>query len=286
MAPRLLLGTRMSSTVNSDDSKRITPFLKWAGGKRWLADQCIELFPKKFNVYYEPFLGGGAMFFRLLPATAVLADTNRELIATYRTLSASHKALAARVQEMHDAHSRDMYYSVREAVPKKNIDVATRFIYLNRTCWNGLYRVNREGKFNVPIGTKTNVVMDSDDWSSVSAALRKAEILVSDFEAIVDRAGKNDIIFADPPYTVKHNNNGFVKYNETIFAWADQIRLFESLLRAKQRGASIFCTNADHQSIWDLYREHFRIERVNRSSVISGISAHRGATSELLILSD
>ncbi|WP_261503540.1 DNA adenine methylase, partial [Burkholderia multivorans] len=158
-----------------------------------------------------------------------------------------------------------------------------RFIYLNRTCWNGLYRVNKNGQFNVPIGTKSNVLLDTDDWPTVSAALRQAKLLVSDFEPIIDQAKRNDIVFADPPYTVKHNNNGFVKYNENIFAWQDQIRLRDALLRAKKRGAHIFCTNADHISIREIYEDHFTVTSVARGSVISGKADSRGKTSELLI---
>ncbi|MEM5461612.1 Dam family site-specific DNA-(adenine-N6)-methyltransferase [Paraburkholderia phytofirmans] len=268
---------------NNTAANGITPFLKWAGGKRWLADTCLDLFPSKFNTYYEPFLGGGAMFFRLLPTQAVLADMNRELIDTYMAIAENYQPVYRRIKKFHELHSEEHYYAIRAEAPRKQHDVAARFIYLNRTCWNGLYRVNRNGQFNVPIGTKTSVVMENDDWPAVSAALQKASLIVSDFEPIVDRASKGDLVFADPPYTVKHNNNGFVKYNETIFAWQDQIRLRDALVRAKERGATVFCTNADHHSIWELYQSDFTITRVDRSSVISGSAAYRGATSELLI---
>jgi DNA adenine methylase len=273
----------MANIVDLKTKPRVTPFLKWPGGKRWLAERCIEAFPEQFNTYYEPFLGGGAVFFRLRPSNAVLSDSNRELMATYRALTKHHKDIATRIRELHASHSADIYYDIRSENPSKIIDIATRFIYLNRTCWNGLYRVNRQGKFNVPIGNKTSVVLETDDWESVASALRKAELVVSDFEAIINRAGKDDLVFADPPYTVKHNNNGFIKYNETIFAWADQVRLRDALLRAQGRGAWIFCTNADHQSIRDLYSEYFKITQVDRSSVLSGVGSKRGPTTELLI---
>lgn len=261
----------------------ITPFLKWAGGKRWLADTCLELFPENYGTYFEPFLGGGAMFFRLRPEKAVLADMNRELIETYSAIAEDYEPVFRRMKRYHSRHSEEHYYSVRALNPRSRTGLAARFIYLNRTCWNGLYRVNRQGQFNVPIGTKSNVLLDTDDWPTISSALKQAILLVSDFEPIVDRAQKGDIIFADPPYTVKHNNNGFVKYNEKIFAWHDQIRLHDALLRAKQRGAHIFCTNADHSSIRDLYKEQFTVTKVARGSVISGKADGRGRTSELLI---
>lgn len=273
----------MQIEKNINEPGGILPFLKWAGGKRWLAETCIELFPTNFNTYFEPFLGGGAMFFRLRPERAVLADLNEELIETYAAIAEDHQQVSKRIRKYHARHSTEHYYALRADSPSERVDIAARFIYLNRTCWNGLYRVNRAGQFNVPVGTKTNVVMDTDDWPTVAAALGKATLYVSDFEAIVDKASEGDLVFADPPYTVKHNNNGFVKYNENIFAWQDQVRLRDALLRAKGRGAHIFCTNADHQSIRDLYKESFSIHSVARSSVIAGKATSRGATSELLI---
>ncbi|KAG8154163.1 DNA adenine methylase [Burkholderia catarinensis] len=261
----------------------ITPFLKWAGGKRWLAQTCLELFPQTYGTYFEPFLGGGAMFFKLRPHKAVLADMNRELIETYSAIAENYQSVHRRIRKYHDMHSVEQYYSVRALAPRNRNDLAARFIYLNRTCWNGLYRVNKNGQFNVPIGTKSNVLLDTDDWPTVSAALRQAKLLVSDFEPIIDQAKRNDIVFADPPYTVKHNNNGFIKYNENIFAWQDQVRLRDALLRAKKRGAHIFCTNADHSSIREIYEEQFTVTSVARGSVISGKADGRGKTSELLI---
>ncbi|WP_081067005.1 DNA adenine methylase [Burkholderia multivorans] len=261
----------------------ITPFLKWAGGKRWLAPTCLELFPETYGTYIEPFLGGGAMFFRLQPQRAILADMNRELIETYCAIAENYESVHRKMRKYHALHSDEHYYAVRARNPRNRVDLAARFIYLNRTCWNGLYRVNRNGQFNVPIGTKNNVLLDTDDWPAVSEALRRATLLVSDFEPIIDRAKKGDIVFADPPYTVKHNNNGFIKYNENIFAWQDQIRLRDALLRAKKRGAHVFCTNADHTSIREIYEDDFTVTRIARGSVISGKADGRGQTSELLI---
>lgn len=262
---------------------KINPFLKWAGGKRWLAEHADELFPKNFNTYYEPFLGSGAIFFKLMPKKAVLADLNKELIATYRMVKSNSDTLEDRLSEYHESHSPETYYRVRSEQPSTDEEIAARFIYLNRTCWNGLYRVNQRGQFNVPIGSKQSVILPTDNWERSAKALKNAKLVISDFEKIIDRAQANDLVFADPPYTVKHNNNGFVKYNETIFAWHDQIRLRDALARAKARGAHVFCTNADHQSIWNLYEDAFEITKVSRSSVISGASAFRGKTTELII---
>lgn len=269
--------------MNNVPAPWVTPFLKWAGGKRWLVQNIEDLFPTDFNRYIEPFLGGASIFFALQPEFALLSDANKDLIATYRAIAKHPERISSRLREYQRIHSKEFYYQVRSAVPTDEVERAVRFIYLNRTCYNGLYRVNLKGQFNVPIGTKQAVVMPTDDWEVVAALLAGAQLEYSDFEAVIDRAGAGDFVFADPPYTVKHNNNGFVKYNETIFAWADQERLCHALARAKKRGATIICTNADHESIWTLYGEFFEIQSVDRPSVIGGGIQYRGITSEVII---
>ena len=159
---------------------------------------------------------------------------------------------------------------------------AARLIYLNRTCWNGLYRVNRQGEFNVPIGTKTQVLLESDCFSAISDQLRMTEIRHSDFEATIDEASVGDLVFVDPPYTVKHNLNGFLKYNDKIFSWQDQVRLRDAVDRASGRGAYIVVTNANHKSLRDLYAG-FSQAPLARQSVLSGLAKSRGLTEELLI---
>ena len=172
---------------------------------------------------------------------------------------------------------------MRDAIPETFAKRAARFIYLNRTCWNGLYRVNLDGRFNVPIGTKSAVLMESDDFESVSEALRRADISHADFQISVSQAKAGDVVFCDPPYTVRHNQNGFVKYNEDLFSWADQIRLRDVLRTARDRGARVFITNADHESIRELYGQDFDIQEFERYSSIGGAKAVRGNYSELLI---
>ncbi len=262
---------------------KVVPFLKWAGGKRWLITQYPELFPKNFNRYIEPFLGSGAVFFHLQPQKAILSDINRDLIDTYRGIKTDWESVWNILKKYHKDHSEDYYYKIRS----RNFDElkkgAARFIYLNRTCWNGLYRVNREGVFNVPIGTKTNVILNTDDFGKISRLLKGAKLLVSDFEIIVQKAEKDDFLFVDPPYTVKHDDNGFIKYNDRLFQWEDQIRLSECLLAAKKRGVKILCTNANNLLIRKLYKNNFFIKRVNRHSVIAGNSLYRGSCKELVI---
>lgn len=259
------------------------PFLKWAGGKRWLSRRIIELTGPVSGRYIEPFLGGGAVFFALRPLRSLLSDINWELINTYTAIKDDHEKVFSLLRMHQSAHSKEYYYRMRDYRPRCEYRQAARFIYLNRTCWNGLYRVNRDGEFNVPIGTKTAVLMPTDDWSGLSELLGSAELVCADFEESIFAAGEGDLIFADPPYTVKHNFNGFIKYNDSLFSWRDQIRLRDALLEAKRRGAKVILTNANHASIRDLYDEHFNMESVTRASVLAGSAAHRGQYEELLI---
>jgi len=138
------------------------------------------------------------------------------------------------------------------------------------------------GNFNVPIGTKTNILLDTDDFEKMSEILKTTEIMNTDFETIIDSAQEGDLIFADPPYTVKHNNNGFVKYNENMFKWEDQIRLHNAVVKAKNRNVKIIITNANHPSILELYSDFYK-KIVSRSSVIAASSKNRGKYEELII---
>ena len=260
------------------------PFLKWAGGKRWLANQYSAVVPTKFRTYIEPFLGSGAMFFALQPPRAILADANAELIRTYRAIKNDWRGVERALRKHHLRHSRQHYYYVRASVPNDPHERAARLIYLNRTCWNGLYRrVNlQKGKFNVPIGTKTRVCLPMIPIQ-IHQLLSRAKLLKSDFEQVIAMAKTGDFLFVDPPYTTLHNENGFVKYNEKLFSWQDQIRLRDCLLLASQRGVAFVATNADHRSIRQLYSKHFLVQSLRRSSVIASDSRYRQQTRELLI---
>lgn len=271
--------------LTSDVSKiagTARPFLKWAGGKRWLANTLVERFPDDINRYYEPFIGGGSVFFRLRPKKATLSDSNLSLIQTYEVVRDYPKRVLKRLNELQETHSEEQYYRMRDSNFTNRLEAAVRFLYLNRTCWNGLYRVNKLGKFNVPIGTKTSVVMPSDDFDAISAALSSVSLRCCDFAEAIGRAKAGDFIYCDPPYTVKHNNNGFLKYNEEIFSWCDQVRLAQALTRADLRGVRFAVSNAAHESILELY-SGFSIENLQRASVISGQARGRGLYSELLV---
>jgi DNA adenine methylase len=263
---------------------RATPFLKWAGGKRWLAQNYEELVPRAFNVYREPFLGGGAMFFAIRPQLAVLSDTNAELMACYRQMKRAPRKLLSELEGYSRQHSADFYYDTRATVVSDPIAQAARFLYLNRACFNGIYRVNLKGVFNVPKGNKSTIIFPFDDFSEVSQSLKSATLIVSDFEDVIDDAKRGDFCFCDPPYTVTHNENGFIKYNEYLFGWADQLRLKKCLMRAHKRGVFWLSTNAEHTAIRNLYSNRCcRITAVSRRSVIGGTGAVRGRYGELLI---
>lgn len=261
----------------------IEPFLKWPGGKRWLVSRHSELFPKKYKRYFEPFLGGGAVFFSLLPAQGSLSDSNAELVNAYRCLKASYTEIDRGLTRYQERHCSDFYYKVREEQPSDPLKRAIRFLYLNRTCFNGIYRVNLDGVFNVPIGTKTTVSFEKGYLKTVAAALKRVTIRVRDFEDAIDDAKQGDFVYVDPPYTVMHNNNGFVKYNAKLFSWPDQSRLASALKSANARGVLIMLSNADHPSVRALYEGFGTPQTLSRHSVLSADSNFRRGATELLI---
>lgn len=261
------------------------PFLKWAGGKRWLFESGQFTLPHFNGKYIEPFLGGGAVFFQNRPKKAVLSDANARLIELYMAVRDHVEELEEKLQEHADKHSAEYYYEIRAKKFKKLVSRAAQFLYLNRTCWNGLYRENSKGQFNVPIGTKQTVIFETDDFPAWSQALKNTRLEHRDFELAINEAEKGDFIFVDPPYTVMHNLNGFVKYNQNIFAWEDQLRLRSALERAYTRGAHFAMTNADHESVRELYNGFGHHKQLRRYSVIAGKSSHRAQSSELLVVS-
>jgi DNA adenine methylase len=266
------------------NDKIILPFLKWAGGKRWLVQHQEFEIPTFEGRYIEPFLGSASVFFALRPRDAILSDVNAELIGAYKAMQTQYELVLRHLKGHARQHCKKYYYHVRDAAkPTSLAGRAARFLYLNRTCWNGLYRVNLDGHFNVPKGTKSSVLLDTDDFVSTARALANVQLHCSDFEPIVDKAQKGDLIYADPPYTVHHNTNGFIKYNEVLFSWEDQTRLLNCLIRARARGAAVVVSNANHPSILKLYSGIGRLVQIDRASVISGKATGRKVTSEVLI---
>lgn len=266
--------------------KPLTPFLKWAGGKRWLARRCREWFDTDYERYIEPFLGSASMFFALRPRASILADSNSRLIEAYIEVRRDPSAVEASLARYQQLHDNEYYYAERgRQYPDSAAERAAQFIYLNRTCWNGLYRVNGRGEFNVPRGTKESVVLETDDFPAIAASLERATLVAQDFQDTMCLAGRGDLVYVDPPYTVKHNHNAFRKYNEKIFSWEDQVRLKKAVVAAIGRGAKVAVSNADHKSVKELYRGVGRQRSIGRKSVISGRAQHRGEINELLVLS-
>jgi DNA adenine methylase len=278
------------TTASGEEPRRLVPFLKWAGGKRWFVFGYEHLLPSSFGTYIEPFLGAGSVYFHLRPEKALLGDANEDLIAAYQAIKSDWQGLESSLryrQRRHNDDAEGYYYWLRDRRPETLRQRASRLIYLNRTCFNGIYRVNRQGEFNVPRGTKDKVLIETDDFEAMSCLLQGAKLIAGDFELLVDRAKPGDFVFADPPYTVLHNYNGFLKYNEVLFSWADQQRLANALLRAARRGVKVLCTNANHHSVRSLYQApEFKLEVVSRFSRISAANASRKNFEELIILAN
>lgn len=262
------------------------PFLKWPGGKRWLVASHADLFPTEYHRYIEPFLGGGSVYFHLAPNQAIISDIDQELINAYHMMRCDPQQLRDLLLDHQELHSRNHYYEVRDDIPETSIERAARFLYLNRTCFNGMYRVNRFGHFNVPIGSKQHFTDDVDLFEEYSILLRRAHIRKQDFVETICSATEGDFVFADPPYTIAHNQNYFIKYNERLFSWSDQKRLLRALVKARDRGVIVLATNANYPELQQMYEQHnFFTCTLDRFSSISGQSAGRGRQNELLISS-
>ena len=266
--------------MKSDDPDLLPPLIKWAGGKRRLLPDIAEIVPPQFGRYYEPFLGGGAVFFSLLPTAATLGDTNGELIQMYVQVRDHPDSVLSRLRRM--SNSEEEYYRIRSMKPRTEAGKAARFIYLCTLSFNGIYRQNLKGEFNVPYGYKTHIhPCDAAMLERISESLQGKTLLEGDFEKTTSTAGKGDLVYFDPPYTVAHGNNGFIKYNAMIFSWADQKRLASVALRLKKAGCKVIVSNADHDSIRELYPD-FKIRMIERYSVMAASSEFRRPVRECL----
>lgn len=258
------------------------PLIKWPGGKRTLADRIGQHFPDKFKTYYEPFFGGGALYFSRIPTKAILADVNADLINAYVQIKDDPEGLIQALERY--KNSEQDYYRIRSEKSDDLIRQAARFLYLTRLSFNGIYRVNLSGEFNVPYGYKAHLApVDAEQLRKTSLALRGAKLLVADFESATSGAKAGDLIYFDPPYTVAHANNGFVKYNEKIFSWSDQERLARHARKLAAKGCRVIVSNADHKSIHSLY-EDFDCQVILRPSVIAAAGSHRRTVSECIFV--
>ncbi|MBI4219936.1 MAG: Dam family site-specific DNA-(adenine-N6)-methyltransferase, partial [Chloroflexi bacterium] len=203
----------MECRASSPLSAMPRPFLRWAGSKRWLLRHLVPLLPPRFRTYREPFLGSGALFYLLCPGRAVLSDKCGDLIDVYTGLRDGVSAITRHLKPLKP--DRDLFYAIRNRPGRGRFRRVAEFIYLNKTCWNGLYRVNSDGRFNVPYGMpKTDFLADFENLRACSQALRQpgVELRSCDFEAALDDVNAGDLVYLDPPYVTRHNNNGFVDY--------------------------------------------------------------------------
>lgn len=260
-----------------------TPFLKWAGGKSQILSDLEKLFPLEYGTYYEPFLGGGAVYFRLRPENAILSDINEELINTYRVVRDNVEELIGELEK----HKRDesYYYLVRDlkAEGLTAIERGSRFIFLNKTCFNGLHRVNLNGEFNVPFGKhKRASISDSNNLRLVSCALNNTKVEVADFEVILTHAQKDDFVYLDPPYHPTSKTSSFTKYSQYKFTEIEQQRLAQVFNDLASRGCKLMLTNSDTPFIRSLYN-HFTITSVKARRMINCKGSLRNEVNELII---
>lgn len=262
------------------------PFLKWAGGKGRLIPQYSSYFPKRFSNYFEPFLGGGAVFFHLQPRRAFLMDINPELMNVYQCVRNHVHELAILLEQHRDRHSQDHYYQMRACIPTSSIERAARFIYLNKTCFNGLYRENSKGQFNVPMGRYKNPgICDPDLLYAASRSLQRANLQLAPFEAILDYAHtRQDFVYFDPPYYPISATSNFTAYNRYAFKKEDHIRLRDTFVELAQRGVKVMLSNSDCEFVRELYAE-FTIHTILAARAINSKAQRRGKITELLITS-
>jgi DNA adenine methylase len=242
----------------------------------------IPALPRTYERYFEPFLGGGSLFFLLQPEHAVLSDSCAELIATYEAVAEQPDAILRYLRDWKP--DKDLFYEMRSNRSRGRYKRAAEFIYLNKTCWNGLYRVNGAGNFNVPYGApKSNNIVDEANLRDCARTLAAGDVMLkfSDFADTVQLAREGDLVFMDPPYVTQHNNNGFIDYNETLFSWADQISAAREAAEAVKRGAHVIVTNAYHSDVLDLY-PGFEVRPLERASTIASASSKRGRVQEAI----
>jgi DNA adenine methylase len=281
-----------------DDSARIIaekpkPFVKWVGGKRQLLAQFrrMNLYPPenfdpKNSKYFEPFVGGGAVFFDLLPEEGFLSDLNKELVITYNVVKNDLEKLIVSLKK--HKTNKDYFLEVRAQDPNKlsDVAVASRFIFLNRTCFNGMYRVNSKGGFNVPFGKYTNpLICDEDNLRKVSKALYNIDIKHQDYKEVLKKAKKGDFVYFDPPYYPVSKTASFTSYTAETFLEKEQTELRDTLVELNKRGCFVMLSNSDTPFINKIYSgiKGVRINKVQAGRAINSNGSGRGKITEVLI---
>lgn len=261
------------------------PFLKWAGGKRALAPELLKFVPVQFGTYHEPFVGSGALFFTLKPHGAVLYDTNLRLIRTWRAIRDDVEAVITRLGSY--SYDKEFFLEMRKRDIDRESDaeVAAWFIYLNRTAYNGLYRVNRRNVFNVPFGRYSNpMICDADNLRACSKMLQGVKLLNADFADVLELAEYGDFVYFDPPYVPLSPTSSFTSYTTNGFGLEDHVRLRDVALALKRRGVSVMVSNSSTSFVRDLYANGFEIIEVLAPRSIGCKASSRGAATEVIIL--
>jgi DNA adenine methylase len=281
-----------------EDATRIVnekpkPFVKWIGGKRQLLRQFRDMglyppddFNPLTNTYFEPFVGGGAVFFDLLPKKANLSDLNHELTITYNVIKSDVNALIKSLKN--HKYEKEYYLKVRAKNPKElsDVEIASRFIYLNRTGFNGMYRVNSRGEFNVPFGKYINPIMcDEKNLHKVSKALQKVTIKNQDYKAVLKNAKKGDFVYFDPPYYPVSKTASFTSYTKDAFLEKEQTELRDTFLELHKRGCYVMLSNSDTPFINELYSDikGIKVSKVAAGRAINSNASKRGKISEVLV---
>lgn len=270
------------------DSSGPTPFVKWAGGKRKLMAQYERFFPKNFRCYHEPFLGGGAFFFFLRPHSAILSDINHRLIEAYQAIRDDLDGVLHCLDFHRKHHSKEHFYRCRQLLNQGDLlmksDRAALMIYLNKTCFNGLYRENSQGDFNVPIGQyKAPHIYDRENLREVHEQLQGMELRSDSFEAVLDRARPGDFVYFDPPYVPISTTSSFTHYSKDGFDSNKQHLLADVFRQLDARGCFVMSSNSDCGFVREIYRD-WRIEVVSASRCINVQASKRGAINELVIM--
>ena len=270
------------------------PFVKWAGGKRQLLPIITNHIPDKFERYFEPFLGGGAVFFNLLSQDRktkwFVSDLNSDLVLSYVTIRDRIKELISALESHAENYFKSpstYYYKVRESNPKSQIDKVSRLIFLNKTCFNGLYRVNSKGKFNVPLGRYVNPnIVNKENLIVVSRALQSKDISIKcqDFEDALRHADEGDFVYLDPPYQPVSTTANFTSYTDGNFDYQDQKRLFTKFKSLDRKGTKVLLSNSKSREILGLFKEFEEgIVEINSIRFINSVSQKRTGHTELLI---
>ena len=260
---------------------QITSFIRWAGGKSWLVPYVKELLDGlEFNNYFEPFMGGASIFFAIdTPMKSTLSDVNKELINTFTSVRDNPKRVIKYLKEYKS--DKTSYYEIRSSEPLGKYQHAARFLYLNANSYNGLYRVNRQGKYNVPYGYR-NITINCERVLDVSKKLKDVELICQDFESLRQLIRKGDLVFLDPPYTVSKESNCFIEYNSTLFSLDDQYRLAQFIDHINEQGAYFILTNAAHETILNIFKNKGRMITRERNSLIGGKNSYRGKVQEYI----